>query len=104
MLYDMVCNQRATWYNSGEITRVVQTIISLLSEAHTCTPPLRPSEIGVVAPWREQVWKLREKLREEKLSAVDVGSVEVRLRLFEIPAIELPLLYLTRTIKVEKTE
>lgn len=30
-----------------------------------------------MAPWREQVWKLRERLRNEKLSAVDVGNVEV---------------------------
>lgn len=50
---------------------------SLMRDANLCIPPLRASEIGVMAPWREQVWKLREKLREAKLSAIDVGSVEV---------------------------
>ena len=30
-----------------------------------------------MAPWREQVWKLRERLRKEGLNAVDVGTVEV---------------------------
>jgi len=30
----------------------------------------------VMAPWREQVWKLREQLRKEGLNAVDVGTVE----------------------------
>ena len=30
-----------------------------------------------MAPWREQVWKLREQLRKESLNAVDVGTVEV---------------------------
>ncbi|KAG5728253.1 hypothetical protein E4T56_gene19065 [Termitomyces sp. T112] len=29
-----------------------------------------------MAPWREQVWRLRERLRNEKLGAVDVGTVE----------------------------
>jgi superfamily I DNA and/or RNA helicase len=29
-----------------------------------------------MAPWREQVWKLREELRKERLHAVDVGTVE----------------------------
>jgi superfamily I DNA and/or RNA helicase len=40
-------------------------------------PRLRPEDIGVMAPWRAQVWKIREKLRENSLSGVDVGSVEV---------------------------
>jgi len=31
-----------------------------------------------MAPWREQVWKLRERLRSEKYNKVDVGTVEVR--------------------------
>ena len=31
-----------------------------------------------MAPWREQVWKLRETLRKEGLRSVDVGTVEVR--------------------------
>lgn len=54
----------------------MSTVKSLMESAQSCNPPLRASEIGVMAPWREQVWKLRERLREEKLSSVDVGSVE----------------------------
>jgi superfamily I DNA and/or RNA helicase len=57
---------------------VVETIASLLSETTSSSPPLRAAEIGVMAPWREQVWKLRERLRKESLYAVDVGTVEVR--------------------------
>ncbi|KAG5646161.1 hypothetical protein DXG03_004214 [Asterophora parasitica] len=67
---------RATWYNKGEIDKVIEVITTLLQEAETCSPPLRPAEIGIMAPWREQVWKLRERLRNEKLGAVDVGTVE----------------------------
>ncbi|KAF9460457.1 P-loop containing nucleoside triphosphate hydrolase protein [Collybia nuda] len=69
-------DERATWFNIGEIDRVVATIKSLLSEGESSAPPLRPSHIGVMAPWREQVWKLRSRLREEGLSTVDVGTVE----------------------------
>ncbi len=50
---------------------------SLLAEASASNPPLQPDEIGIMAPWRLQVRKLREKLREEGLHAIDVGTVEV---------------------------
>lgn len=50
---------------------------SLLAEAQTSTPPLRPEEIGIMAPWREQVRLLREELRKADFHAVDVGTVEV---------------------------
>lgn len=50
---------------------------SLLGEARTSNPPLCPEEIGIMAPWRLQVRKLRKKLRDEGLHAVDVGTVEV---------------------------
>ena len=69
--------QRASWYNHGEIKEVVNVIKSLLTDSEKCKPRLHPKEIGVMAPWREQVWKLREQLRKESLNAVDVGTVEV---------------------------
>ncbi|KAF5376028.1 hypothetical protein D9615_007749 [Tricholomella constricta] len=69
-------DERATWYNKGEIDKVVEVITSLMQEAQACSPPLRPADIGIMAPWREQVWKLRERLRNEKFNAVDVGTVE----------------------------
>ena len=69
--------QRASWFNPGEITEVVNVIKSLLADSEKCDPRLHPKEIGVMAPWREQVWKMRERLRKEGLSAIDVGTVEV---------------------------
>ncbi|PBK71878.1 P-loop containing nucleoside triphosphate hydrolase protein [Armillaria solidipes] len=69
-------DERETWYNTGEIDLVVRTIKSLLAEGAMSVPPLAPKHIGVMAPWREQVWKLRERLRKEQLGQVDVGSVE----------------------------
>ncbi|KAK7055393.1 P-loop containing nucleoside triphosphate hydrolase protein [Favolaschia claudopus] len=69
-------DERASWYNPGEIKCTVDTIVSLLAEGASCSPPLQASEIGVMSAFREQVWKIREHLRKEKLNAVDVGTVE----------------------------
>ncbi|KAF7321050.1 hypothetical protein HMN09_00192300 [Mycena chlorophos] len=69
-------DERASWYNSGEIKCTVDTITALLSEAASSSPPLEAGHIGVMSPFREQVWKIREQLRKVGLSAVDVGTVE----------------------------
>ncbi|CAK5271393.1 unnamed protein product [Mycena citricolor] len=69
-------DDRASWYNPGEIDHTVRLIVALLSESASCTPPLHAAEIGVMAAFREQVWKIRERLRKAGLSAVDVGTVE----------------------------
>lgn len=73
----LLYHKRSTWFNKGEIEATVDIVKSLMRDADLCVPPLKASEISIMAPWREQVWKLRERLREENLSAVDVGSVEV---------------------------
>lgn len=69
-------DERETWYNTGEIDLVVSTIKGLLAEGAMSVPPIALRHIGVMAPWREQVWKLRERLRKEGLGKVDVGCVE----------------------------
>lgn len=71
------CLQRVSWFNKGEVDIVLKAVKSLLAEAHTSVPPLRPEEIGIMAPWREQVRLLREELRKADFHAVDVGTVEV---------------------------
>ncbi|KAF9553859.1 P-loop containing nucleoside triphosphate hydrolase protein [Agrocybe pediades] len=69
-------DERASWFNPGQIDIVVDVIKSLLSDPRASNPPLRPEQIGVMAPWRKQVWTLRKRLRNEGLAAVDVGTVE----------------------------
>ncbi|KAF9265127.1 P-loop containing nucleoside triphosphate hydrolase protein [Marasmius fiardii PR-910] len=69
-------HEKATWYNAGEIERIVEVISSLMEEANKSSPPLQLQDIGVMAPWREQVWRLRENLRKQGFARVDVGSVE----------------------------
>lgn len=70
-------DERASWYNLGQISIVMDIVRSLLDNPRNSDPPLRPSEISVMAPWRKQVWTLRERLRNEGFGAVDVGTVEV---------------------------
>lgn len=77
--------QHASWYNDKEGDRVVEIIRSLLEESSAFSPPLKPSDIGVMAPFREQVWRVRTKLRKVQLGSVDVGSVEVRGRSSSTP-------------------
>jgi hypothetical protein len=74
--------QRVSWFNKGEVDIVVGVVRSLLAEAQTSIPPLSPEEIGIMAPWREQVRLLREELRKADFHAVDVGTVEVCRRFF----------------------
>ena len=40
---------------------MVDTVKSLMADSVRSVPPLQQREIGVMAPWREQVWKLRER-------------------------------------------
>lgn len=61
-----------SWYNPGEIGAVVDIVRSLTSELN-----MKQKEIAVITPWREQVWKLRAKLRESGFGGVDTGNVEV---------------------------
>jgi hypothetical protein len=55
----------------------MRIVKELMQEANSSKPPLKARNIGIISPFRAQVWKLREMLREEKLKHVDVGTVEV---------------------------
>ncbi|KIL67986.1 hypothetical protein M378DRAFT_122302 [Amanita muscaria Koide BX008] len=69
-------DERVSFFNSREIKLVRDTCKSLIAERELSSPPLRPEQIGVMAPWRQQVWKIREDLRKKGLGGVDVGTVE----------------------------
>lgn len=57
-----------------EVAEVVATVQSLVSDPND---KYTQKEIGVITPWREQVWRIRMKLREAGLGEVNVGNVEV---------------------------
>lgn len=69
---DMTADDGASWYNEGEINMVVDTILNLQCER----PEIQAKEIAVITPWREQVWRIRARLRSIGLHGVDVGHVE----------------------------
>lgn len=38
---------------------------------------LQQKDIAILTPWREQVWRMRTRLRKLGLGGVDVGNIEV---------------------------
>lgn len=62
-----------SWYNQKEINLIVAKIESLMGRADI---EIKGEDIAVLAPFREQVVRLRRALRERHLSSVGVGSVE----------------------------
>ena len=78
-----------SYYNSGEINEVKNIVTGLLGlagpEPKYIFPPsayvdlktaLKPPEISIISPFREQVWQIRVALRTMGLGSVDVGDVE----------------------------
>jgi helicase MOV-10 len=65
-------DEGASWYNAGEISEIINIILSLSVER----PDIKESEIAVITPWKEQVWRIRTQLRALGLHGVDVGHVE----------------------------
>lgn len=86
-----------SFFNAGEthlVTQIVSGLLRIPSITHTATNPdeyffprpeggvedvkqhLKPAEISVISPFREQVWSIRVALRAMGLGAVDVGDVE----------------------------
>ncbi|XP_060698542.1 RNA helicase Mov10l1 [Hemiscyllium ocellatum] len=62
-----------SWFNPKEAVQVMRYCCLL---AKHCTNPVKPSEIGVIAPYQKQVQKIRILLRSGYLSDLKVGSVE----------------------------
>lgn len=84
-------DERLSFFNTGEVDRVVSIAMGLLgmgdtgkkeSKEHLFFCPvehragLRPKDISVISPFREQVWQVRTALRLRGLGEVDVGDVE----------------------------
>ncbi|KAL2650062.1 hypothetical protein R1flu_018190 [Riccia fluitans] len=60
-----------SYFNPVEAVKVVDLISGLLSKT-----TVTPGDIGVMAPYRRQVYKLRLLLRSKSLGAVRVGTVD----------------------------
>lgn len=78
-------DERRSFFNQGEIEEVIRIVLGLLGRGGKPgpyafppdkRPSLIPSEISIISPFREQVWKIRVALRTMGLGDVDVGDVE----------------------------
>lgn len=66
-------DEGASYYNLAEIDIVLKTVDGLLGDKELS---IQQKEIGVISPWREQVWRLRDALRARGMWNVNVGHVE----------------------------
>ncbi|KAK4050123.1 hypothetical protein OIV83_003694 [Microbotryomycetes sp. JL201] len=72
---DLPIDEGASFYNEAEVHFVTSYILQLVGSS-TAHGPLKASEVSVISPFREQVWRIRLALRSMGLHDVDVGNVE----------------------------
>ena len=64
----------ASWYNVEEVKTVVETVKGLIMEGEEKGfGSVKPGEISVISPLREQVWRIRLALRSLGYGDVNVG-------------------------------
>ncbi|KAM0788175.1 hypothetical protein ACM66B_001336 [Microbotryomycetes sp. NB124-2] len=74
---DLPIDEGASFYNESEVHFVTSYILQLVGNSSTSPHgPLKASEVSVISPFREQVWRIRLALRSIGLHDVDVGNVE----------------------------
>ncbi|CCG82750.1 Regulator of nonsense transcripts 1 homolog [Taphrina deformans PYCC 5710] len=66
-------NAVTSWYNPSEIEIITEQVQEVMESSFGT---LKPQDIAIMAPYREQVVRLRLALRKVQLSAVTVGTVE----------------------------
>ncbi|KAF9118438.1 hypothetical protein BGW39_001171 [Mortierella sp. 14UC] len=71
-------DEAVSWYNEAEAEKVASIIESLLAHSKDESDAflVKTSDIGVIAPFREQVKLLRQMLRSRGYAGVNVGTVE----------------------------
>lgn len=74
---DEAVDEGASYFNMQEVLMITHLVAELTSPAgHAQHGALRPEEISVITPYREQVWRIRLALRAINQGGVDVGNVE----------------------------
>ncbi|PSN29852.1 hypothetical protein C0J52_25288 [Blattella germanica] len=64
-----------SFYNTYEMQQVMWYVGELLKGGENRTP-VPQSDIGIIAPYIRQVYKLKAKLKQNKMSDVEVGTTE----------------------------
>ncbi|KAM0751330.1 P-loop containing nucleoside triphosphate hydrolase protein [Meredithblackwellia eburnea MCA 4105] len=73
---DEPVDEGASFYNQKEVDYVIELVTNLVSGGDGRHGVVKPSEISIISPFREQVWRVRLALRKVHLGEVDVGNVE----------------------------
>jgi hypothetical protein len=77
--HDLEVDDGASFYNDAEVQAVKEHVVALVRPQGADNERIgvvKPKEISVIAPFREQVWRIRLALRAVGLGEVDVGNVE----------------------------
>jgi superfamily I DNA and/or RNA helicase len=71
---DMI-DEGSSFFNEEEIDRVVSIVQELVKDSvhFAKEAPVKPADISIISPFREQVWKIRIRLRLLGLGEVNVG-------------------------------
>lgn len=71
---DMV-DEGSSWFNKMEMENVIHCVTDLVrgSSDFAVKIPIKPTDISIISPFREQVWKIRVALRLLGLGEVNVG-------------------------------
>jgi len=83
--------EAVSWYNMDEALQIESIVERLLQRADDDDDyfNVKMSDIGVIAPFREQVKVLRQQLRAKGYSNVNVGTVEVTFMAYGIRHVHL---------------
>ncbi|GAA5852569.1 hypothetical protein JCM8547_002548 [Rhodosporidiobolus lusitaniae] len=77
---DLEIDDGASFFNDLEVAAVRDHVVALVrppeGEGKAPHGVVKPREISVISPFREQVWRIRLALRAVGLGEVDVGNVE----------------------------
>ncbi|KAJ3177221.1 hypothetical protein HK101_010308, partial [Irineochytrium annulatum] len=68
---DMAVGEEGSWWNPMEAAQVLK-----IAGEIAAMPGVEMSDFGVIAPFREQVKRLRQLFRAKQLGKIDVGTVE----------------------------
>ena len=62
-----------SYFNTAEVSVLVELVQKLCSSQ---TAQVKPDDIGIIAPFRKQVYKIRQLLRKRFLGMIRVGTVD----------------------------
>lgn len=73
---DMQEKSSPSFFNPHEVTKVLHYVNVLVNDKSPRGTKIRPTDIGIISPYRRQIQKLQTELRKLGLESMKVGTVE----------------------------